>query len=155
MANTVQTNNLPIQQGMQVTLFFALRLPDGEVIDSNFEQSPATFIVGDGNLLPGFERELMGMLGGERKLYVIAPENAFGQRNPNNVQKIERRLFSTDLNLEAGLVVNFSDAQNVELPGVISDLDEHWVTVDFNHPLAGQAIQFDVHIITVQPATSH
>jgi FKBP-type peptidyl-prolyl cis-trans isomerase SlpA len=148
-------NVLPIQQGMQVTLFFALRLPDGEVVDSNFEQLPATFVVGDGNLLPGFERALMGMLGGERKCSVIAPEHAFGQRNPNNVQKIERRLFSSDLNLETGLVVNFADAQNTELPGVISGLDEHWVTVDFNHPLAGHEIQFDVHIITVQPPTSH
>jgi FKBP-type peptidyl-prolyl cis-trans isomerase SlpA len=148
-------NILPIQPGMQVTLFFALRLPDGEVVDSNFEQVPATFVVGDGNLLPGFERALFGMVGGERKSYVIAPENAFGQRNPNNLQKIERRLFSSDLNLETGLVVNFADAQNVELPGVISELDEQWVTVDFNHPLAGQAIEFDVHIITVQPATSH
>jgi FKBP-type peptidyl-prolyl cis-trans isomerase SlpA len=148
-------NVLPIQQGMQVTLFFALRLPDGEVVDSNFQQVPATFIVGDGNLLPGFERALMGMVSGERKLYVIKPENAFGQHNPNNLQKIERRLFSSDLNLETGLVVNFADAQNVELPGVISAVDENWVTVDFNHPLAGQAIEFDVHIITVQPATSH
>lgn len=146
---------LPIQAGMQVTLFFALRLADGEVIDSNFDQHPATFLVGDGNLLPGFERVLMGLHSGERKHFVIAPEHAFGQRNVNNLQKIERRLFSTDLNLELGLVVNFADAQNAELPGVIAEVDDQWVTVDFNHPLAGQAIEFDVHIINVQPATSH
>ncbi|HMU67861.1 MAG TPA: peptidylprolyl isomerase, partial [Cellvibrionaceae bacterium] len=138
-----------------VTLFFALRLPDGEVIDSNFDQQPATFVMGDGNLLPGFERVLMGLHSGERKDFVIAPEHAFGQRNPNNLQKIERRLFSTELNLEPGLVVNFADAQNTELPGVVADVDDRWVTVDFNHPLAGQAIEFDVHILNVQPATSH
>lgn len=149
------TTRLPIQAGMQVTLFFALRLSDGETIDSNFEQQPATFVVGDGNLLPGFERVLMGLCAGERKTFEIPPEQAFGQRNPNNMQKIERRLFSADLNLEQGLVVNFADAQNSELPGVVADLDEHWVTVDFNHPLAGQSIEFDVHIVNVQPATSH
>ncbi len=148
-------STLPVQAGMQVTLFFALRLADGEVVDSNFEQQPATFVVGDGNLLPAFERALFGMQGGERNSYVIPPENAFGQRNPNNLQKIERRLFSTDLNLEVGLVVNFADAQNTELPGVIAEVDEQWVTVDFNHPLAGQAIEFDVHILSVQPAISH
>lgn len=146
---------LPIQPGVQVTLFFALRLSDGEVIDSNFERTPATFTVGDGNLLPGFERVLVGLIAGEEKSFVIAPENAFGQRNPNNVQKIERRLFAPDLNLDVGLVVNFADAQNVELPGVISALDDQWVSVDFNHPLAGQHISFDVHIISVQPAISH
>ncbi|HNG59193.1 MAG TPA: peptidylprolyl isomerase [Cellvibrionaceae bacterium] len=149
------TTSLPIQAGMQVTLFFALRLPDGEVIDSNFDQQPATFVMGDGNLLPGFERVLMGLHSGERKDFVIAPEHAFGQRNPNNLQKIERRLFSTELNLEPGLVVNFADAQNTELPGVVADVDDRLVTVDFNHPLAGQAIEFDVHILNVQPATSH
>ena len=148
-------STLPVQAGMQVTLFFALRLADGEVVDSNFEQQPATFVVGDGNLLPAFERALFGMQGGERNSYVIPPENAFGQPNPNNLQKIERRLFSTDLNLEVGLVVNFADAQNTELPGVIAEVDEQWVTVDFNHPLAGQAIEFDVHILSVQPAISH
>lgn len=146
---------LPIQPGVQVTLFFALRLSDGEVIDSNFERTPATFTVGDGNLLPGFERVLLGLIAGEEKSFVIAPEHAFGQRNPNNVQKIERRLFASDLNLDVGLVVNFADAQNVELPGVISALDDQWVSVDFNHPLAGQNISFDVHIISVQPAISH
>lgn len=146
---------LPIQPGVQVTLFFALRLSDGEVIDSNFERTPATFTVGDGNLLPGFERVLLGLIAGEEKSFVIAPEHAFGQRNPNNVQKIERRLFAPDLNLDVGLVVNFADAQNVELPGVISALDDQWVSVDFNHPLAGQNISFDVHIISVQPAISH
>ena len=97
---------------------FALRLADGEVIDSNFEQQPATFIVGDGNLLPGFERVLMGLCAGERKTFEIPPEQAFGQRNPNNLQKIERRLFSADLNLEQGwwLILPMHDAQIPNCP---------------------------------------
>lgn len=147
--------DLSIGPGTKVTLHFALRLKDGEVIDSNFERDPATFVVGDGNLLPGFEKAIFGLLEGERKTLTITPEQGFGQRNPNNLQEFARSDFAPDMELKEGLVLSFSDAQKTELPGVVSHFDENVVIVDFNHPLAGREIVFDVAILKIEPVQVH
>mgnify|MGYP000412735178 CR=1 FL=1 len=133
----------------KVTLHFAIKLEDGQLIDSNFEADPATFVVGDGQLLEGFEKTLLGMQAGDEAVIDISPEQGFGMSNPNNIQRIPRDQFG-DMELEPGLVVSFADAGNGELPGVISDFDEKMVSVDFNHPLAGKQLKFDVKIISVE-----
>jgi FKBP-type peptidyl-prolyl cis-trans isomerase SlpA len=130
-------------------------LQDGEVIDSNFERDPATFVVGDGNLLPGFEKAIFGLTEGDKKTLTISPEQGFGQRNPNNMQEFPRSEFSSDIELREGLVLSFSDAQKTELPGVVSHFDENVVVVDFNHPLAGRDIVFDVAILKIEPVQVH
>lgn len=80
-----------IRQNTEVTLHFALRLENGDTVDSTFDKAPATFKVGDGNLLPGFEAALFGFKAGDKRTLTIAPENAFGQPNPQNVQIIRVR----------------------------------------------------------------
>lgn len=147
--------DLAIGPGTKVTLHFALRLEDGEVIDSNFEREPVAFTVGDGNLLPGFEKAIFGLLEGERKTLVIKPEDGFGQRNPNNIQEIARTQFSPDIELSEGLMLSFADAQKTELPGVVTDFNDDVVVVDFNHPLAGRDILFDVAILRIEPVQVH
>lgn len=147
--------DLVIGPGTKVTLHFSLRLKDGEVIDSNFERDPATFVVGDGNLLPGFEKAMFGLLEGDRKTLVITPEQGFGQHNPQNMQEFERSEFPDDIELKKGLVLSFSDAQKTELPGVVSEFDENKVVIDFNHPLAGREIEFSVAILKIEPVQVH
>ncbi len=147
--------NLAIGPGTKITLHFALQLDSGEIVDSNFERDPATFTVGDGNLLPGFEKALFGMLEGEHKTVVIKPEDGFGQRNPNNIQEIARSQFSPDLELSEGLMLSFADAQKTELPGVVQRFDDEVVVVDFNHPLAGRDILFEVAILKIEPVQVH
>ena len=143
----------PIRQGVQVTLNFSLALEDGHVIDSNFESPPATFLLGDGSLLPGFEEVLEGLVCGSEAQFVVPAEKAFGQHNPENVQLIKRSLFDED-ELQPGLVISFQNGDG-ELPGVILSISDHEVTVDFNHPLAGQAIVFAVKIIDVKSESAH
>lgn len=143
---------LAVAEGAKLTLHFALRLRDGSVVDSNFEGQPAQFVLGDGNLLPGFEQPLIGMVAGQRETFVIAPEHGFGQANPNNVQTFARSTFAPDMDLAEGLVVSFADAQKAELPGVVTAFDQDQVTVDFNHPLAGKDILFEVQILSVEAA---
>ena len=104
--------DLTIGPGTQVTLHFALKLANGHVIDSTFENDPATFLVGDGNLLAGFERVLFGLTEGDHKTFIIAPEDGFGQVNSNNIQQIARADFA-DIDLEVGLVLAFANAQEV------------------------------------------
>ena len=121
------------------------------MVDSTFDKQPATFKVGDGNLLPGFEVAIYGFKAGDKRSLQIEPENAFGQPNPQNVQVMPRGQFQ-DMELSEGLLIIFNDAANAELPGVVKAFDEQQVTIDFNHPLAGKTLSFDVEIIEVRPA---
>lgn len=138
-----------IAPGSQISMHFALRLDGGDVVDSTFDATPARFTLGDGNLLPGFEEFLLGLTTGDHKTFSIPPEKAFGQPNPQNVQEMKRSTFPVDMPVAPGLMVSFADAQGAELPGVISRVDGDWVTVDFNHPLAGKTLQFEVQILEV------
>ena len=142
--------SLAIGENSKVTLHFALKMVTGELIDSTFDKKPATFTIGDGSLLAGFERKLFGMHKGERAQFTVSPEEAFGQPNPNNVQHFKRSDFDPAMELYEGLVISFADASKAELPGVVSRFDADEVVVDFNHPLAGRVIYFEVEIIDVQ-----
>lgn len=133
----------------EVTLHFALKLDSGDVVDSTFDKKPATFKVGDGNLLPGFEQAIYGLKAGDKRSLSISPEQGFGQGNPQNVQVMPRSQFQ-DMELSEGLLVIFNDAANAELPGVVKTFDDSQVTIDFNHPLAGKALSFEVEIIEVK-----
>ena len=144
---------LQIETGMSVTLHFSLVLEDGHIIDSNFESEPATFSVGDGNLLPGFESTLMGLVNGDEREFTIPPEQAFGQHNPQNVQAVERGNFDQE-ELELGAMFSFQNGDG-ELSGVIVDVDDNEVMIDFNHPLAGKNIIFQVKIIDIAPQNIH
>ncbi|WP_250464214.1 FKBP-type peptidyl-prolyl cis-trans isomerase [Microbulbifer litoralis] len=141
------SNNV-IGEHSRVTLHFSLQLDDGSEVESTFEGDPATFSVGDGSLLPGFERALFGLQAGDEAEIEISPEAGFGQRNPQNIQTVRRDHFSPDIELEPGLVVSFDNGGG-ELPGVIREIGDDEVTVDFNHPLAGQTLNFRVKIIEV------
>lgn len=146
------TSRLVIGPGTRVTLHFSIRLPGGEEVDSTWNRRPATFEVGDGNLLPGFERALFGLEAGATRQVTITPEEGFGMPHPDNVQRLDREDFPPDMTLEEGLVVSFADAARAELPGVIKRIDGDRVEVDFNHPLAGRSLVFDVQIIRVESA---
>lgn len=137
-----------IGPGKTVTLHFAIKLEDGQIIDTNFDKEPATFTVGDGNLTEGFEKALFGLEEGMKQTLKILPENGFGMSNPSNIQKVPRSQFE-GIELEQGLVISFSDAGNGELPGVVSEFDDKMVSVDFNHPLAGKQLDFEVDILKV------
>ena len=107
------------------------------------------FTVGDGNLLPGFEAAILGMRAGDDAQILIEPEDAFGLHRTENVQILRRDRFGADMALEEGLMVSFSGPGG-ELPGVVREVMEEHVEVDFNHPLAGRRIVFDVSIIDVR-----
>jgi len=143
---------LPVDKGTRVTLHFALKFESGEVIDTTFDKDPASLEIGDENLPENFEAYLMGMKADDKASYQVPPEKAFGQRNPNNVQTFKRHEFSADMVLEPGVMISFADARQQELPGVVSRVEGDEVEVDFNHPLSGRTLTFDVEVIDVEPA---
>lgn len=146
---------VPVSEGTRVFLNFSVSLEDGSEVDTNFGGDSVNFVIGDGSLLPGFERLLFGMSPGERQMFVVSAENAFGQPKDDNVQYLSRAQFDEDGDLEIGLVFSFADARGSEVPGMIIAFDDDEVTVDFNHPLSGRTILFDVLIHRVEPAELH
>ena len=148
-------DDLVISENTRVTLNFALSLEDGSTVDSNFDQAPVTFSVGDGSLLPGFERALFGLKAGDEAEFTIPPEQGFGQPNEHNIQVVKRDQFEPEITLEVGMMFSFADAAGGELPGVVKGFGEVEVTVDFNHPLAGRSLGFRVAIHDVEAAELH
>jgi FKBP-type peptidyl-prolyl cis-trans isomerase SlpA len=144
-----------VGEGTRVFLNFSLTLQDGSEVDSNFDREPVDFVVGDGSLLPSFERCLFGMGPGERRSFSLPPGDAFGEPRDENVQRVPRTQFDSGLELKQGLVYSFADASGAELPGVVVDFDDERVTVDFNHPLSGRTIVFDALIHRVEPVELH
>jgi FKBP-type peptidyl-prolyl cis-trans isomerase SlpA len=143
-----------IAAGSLVALNFSLALTSGEVIDSNFQQPPASFRMGDGSMLPGFEEELLGLRAGDEIEATLDAERAFGEVNPGNrhrfpIAKFQNLLEDDLIATEVGAVVSFKDAGGFDLPGVIAELTESMVVVDFNHPLAGKKIVFKARIDSV------
>jgi FKBP-type peptidyl-prolyl cis-trans isomerase SlpA len=126
------------------------------VIDSTFDKQPASFVMGDGSLLPGFENKLLGLRLGDEKTFVLSSAEAFGEINPDSIHSIDQGQFKNmDLGgneLSEGLMVSFEGAGKRPMPGVVKKIDGDQVIVDFNHPLAGQTVIFKVKIIQVEAA---
>ena len=139
-----------INAASRVSLNFELSLETGEIVDSNFDREPVSFVMGDGSLLPGFESVLIGLVAGDQGEFKVNPEHAFGQPNPANFQTVARDLFAPDQALEEGLVMSFANGPEGELPGVIDSVTDQEVVVNFNHPLAGQTLTFKVNITQVE-----
>ena len=143
-----------IQMGSRISLHFALLMPSGEEIDTTRRGKPAELTLGDGNLLPGFETALVGLSAGDDMQLIVPAEQAFGERVEANVRLLAKTLFAdftSEEPLEPGLVVSFQ-APDGELPGVVKAVYEDTVQVDFNHPLSGSDITFDVSILSVESA---
>lgn len=131
----------------RVTLHFSLILDSGEEFDTTRGGDPATFTVGDTSFLPGFEKSLFGLKAGDEVQISLTADQAFGPRQDSKVQRLPKNRFR-GMNIEPGLLVSFS-SDGGELPGLVTGIFEDMVRIDFNHPLAGKNITFDVSIIAV------
>jgi len=141
----------PISPESTVTLHLSLALEDGTVAESTFEDEPLTFTMGDGTLVEGLELGLYGLKAGDTQRLVLEPEQAFGLHDPAKLHQLSRSEFSRELELEPGVIIGFDTPSGEELPGTVVSLTDALVEVDFNHPLAGRVVVFEVEIIAVVP----
>jgi FKBP-type peptidyl-prolyl cis-trans isomerase SlpA len=105
--------------------------------------------MGDGSLTENFEKCLLGLVAGDEKSFKLAPEDAFGLPNPDNIYYVDKSKFGTDTPAEVGAIIAFTQPDGTDLPGLIREVAGDSVTVDFNHPLAGQPVEFEVEILEV------
>ena len=141
---------LAIGPNTKITMHFALKLEDGQVVDSTFDKQAAEFVLGDGNLPEGFEHLIVGMKAGDRNEFMVTPEQGFNDYQQANVHTLPVADFPVDMPLSPGLTVIFEDAMKSEVPGVVQAIENGFVTIDFNHPLSGKNLRFDVEILDVQ-----
>ncbi len=139
-----------INNHSHVEMHYSIMLEDGTVVDSTVEdQSPINFNMEDDVLIDGLKDVLNGLRQGDKESIVLSPEQAFGYRDTENIHTMSLDEFSDDIALEAGLVIGFTTPAGDEVPGMIIDIEGEVVTVDFNHPLAGHQISFEVEILQV------
>ena len=151
---TADIEALTIGPGSEVLMHFTLSLADGTVADSTVEGEPLRFVMGDGSLIEGLELVLYGLKQGDRQCLSIEPRDAFGFPEEENIHTMPRSEFPEDIQLEVGQIIGFSTPSGEEVPGAIKKIKDEEVVVDFNHPLAGHEIIFDVEILEVKPGLS-
>lgn len=141
---------MKISSTSQVSMHFKIRLKDGTIAeDSRNYNQEFTFQMGEGAFSEKFEQELYGLEKGAHKKVMLLPEDAFGEVHPALVYQVPRARFPEDIEIEPGVIVAFSQPNGEELPGLITKDEGQEVTVDFNHPLAGKVVLFEVDILEV------
>ena len=136
-----------------LTLHYRLASIDGENIVSTFEENPATLQLGTGQLAPFLEECLIGLQEGAHTVFELPPEKAFGPRNPDLIQRLSRATLDQNSNAGeeyvVGDLVEFNAPSGGQFAGVLRAIDADSALFDFNHPLAGQTLKFEVRIIGI------
>ena len=133
----------------EVIFHVTMKLEDGSAADSTkVNNKPAKLRMGDGSLSPAFEAQMFGFSIGDDKEFTLYAKDAFGENNPDNIYHLDRTTFDAE-SLEVGAIILFDQKDGAQIPGMIREIVGESVTVDFNHPLSGQTITFDVEIIEV------
>jgi FKBP-type peptidyl-prolyl cis-trans isomerase SlpA len=143
-----------VQPASFLTLHYRLSGADGADVVNTFGDKPATLSLGTGQLAPAVESRLLGLSEGAHASFQLEPGEAFGERNAQMVQRVRRSLLDEmserGASYQAGDVVSFPTPDGkASYAGVVREVADDWLLFDFNHPLAGQALRFDVHLIGV------
>lgn len=146
--------NLTVSNNLVVGLEYTLRLDDGEVIDSSDNNVPLEYLHGHGQLIPGLERELHGMSVGDEKTVTVAPEEGYGEYDEDAFEAVPLSAFPDDVDLSPGLELHMRDSATGHIiQAFVAEVNDDAVILDLNHPLAGEALTFDVKIASLRKAT--
>ncbi len=135
--------------GSRVKIRYRGTLADGSEFDSNLEGEPLEFRVGEGHVIDGFDKAVVGMAAGEEKTFTLAPEEAYGARDEGLVMKAPKENLPADGLFEGvGVRMRLQDGRTAD--GYVTKIEEEVVTLDFNHPLAGKALTFAIKVVEVR-----
>ncbi len=149
----MDNTKLIVADGMVVTFDFTLTLNGGEVADSTDGQMPLRFIVGQGQLLPGLEDAMIGMAVGEERDVTLKPEDAYGEWDEDALEEVAKSDLPGEMDLEEGMPLEVTDTEGDTYEATVYEVKQDSVILDYNHPLAGETLQFHVKVIDIRPAT--
>ena len=138
-----------VDNGLFVCVDYKGTLQNGDVFDTSHGRQSLEIKVGAGQLITGFENELMGMSLNEKKTFTLEPEAAYGQRNENLTQNFPRADIPPELNPRVGMTVGMHNPDGQQIPAQIVHLDDEKVTLDMNHPLAGESLTFEIEVVGI------
>jgi len=150
---------VPIPNDQVVTVHYTLTDSDGNLLDTTYDEDPLEFISGAEQILAKLEDEILTMPMKSKKKVVLRPDEAYGDYDPEDIQVVQRNELPDDIELEIGAELlaevdeNDEEDEDEQLSCFISKIDGDQITLDFNHPLAGKTLHFDVELIGVRPAT--
>jgi FKBP-type peptidyl-prolyl cis-trans isomerase 2 len=147
--HATQISNLKVRKNRKVLLHYRVVLTNGEEFDSSHPECPLEIVCGRGDTIQGLEKRILGMEPGESREFLIPPEEAFGPYDASLLQRMTLDELPEHVVEPANGLVFPLRSKGTEVAGRIVDVTEEAVTADFNHPLAGQALNYHVHIVAV------
>lgn len=143
-----------VEKGKFVKVDYEGRLDNGEVFDSSQGGQPLELQVGGGQIIKGFEEQLQGMALREKKTFTLDPEDAYGNRDENQLHTFSRAEVPEEMNPQIGDMIGLQTPDGQQIPATIAEADEEKVVVDLNHPLAGKALTFDIEVVDISDQPS-
>jgi len=141
---------LAIQAGSLVAFDYTLTDESGHVIDTSKGKEPMHYVHGKGQIIPGLEKELAGMTVGSEKKVTVKPEDAYGPVNPQAFQEVPKDKLPPEA-LKVGAVLTATGPEGQRVPVRVHEIKENTVVMDFNHPLAGKTLLFDIKVTEIKP----
>jgi len=138
-----------VQDNNQVTVHYKGTLKSGEVFDTSREREPLEFTVGAGQMIPGFENAVKGMQMNEVKTVTIAPADAYGETNPEMVQKVPKSQLPEGLKPFVGQQLSSKMEDGQEIIVRVADVQDDHIKIDANHPLAGEELTFEIEVVSI------
>ncbi len=136
-----------------VTINFILKDEDGNILESTENMEPFSFISGNNQILPKLEAVVNQMLIGTKKDVKIEAAEGYGEYNESAIQQVDKNEFPEDIKLEEGMRMIANSPDGKQMPFIVNKIEENEVTIDFNHPLAGKNLEFNVELVDVRDAT--
>lgn len=137
------------KKGDKVKVHYTGRLDDGTVFDSSANSDPLEFTIGSGAIIPGFEQAVIGMTQGESKTEKILTEDAYGPYMSEMVLTVDRQQIPADIEPEIGQQLQLQHPSGGIIPVVITEIAQETITLDANHPLAGENLTFDIQLVEI------
>ncbi|NNL19988.1 MAG: peptidylprolyl isomerase [Ignavibacteriaceae bacterium] len=144
---------MSVEMNKVIIFNYTLKDDTGTVLDSSENKEPLSFLSGSNTILPKLEKTLTGMIIGSKKNVKLSAEDAYGDYKEEAVQTVNKDQFPKEAQLTVGASYMANSPDGKQMPFVITEVKEQDITVDFNHPLAGKDLEFDVELIDVREAT--
>ena len=137
-----------ISEGKSVKVNYTLTV-DGTVVDSSKGREPLEFKAGSHQMIPGFEKAVMGMKVGEKKSFKVSPADGYGMEDPRAIQEIPKNQLPAGITPKAGMTLYAQSKTGQRIPVRVVDVKKDVVVMNFNHPLAGKTLNFDVEVVEI------
>lgn len=135
--------------GHKVKVHYTGKLASGETFDSSAGNEPLEFVLGSGQVIPGFEDGVTGLSIGEKKTIVISPDNAYGDKSDELIQTMPISEVPEGMEIFQGMQLELSDNEGNILPVVVLEVNDEFIVLDGNHPLAGQELHFEIELVEI------